>query len=118
MTGAKARLELGRQETVTTIGIAGEIDVSNAVETRRRMFAHISNGDRAVIVDLSDLSFIDSAGIEILFALSDALAERRQPLIVVVPPGSQPRRTMEVVGLPTAVDMYPDRPSADLALST
>lgn len=99
-----ARFE--RDGAVAAIALRGEIDLSNAADLRRRIFAFIENEDASVIVDLTDLAFIDSAGIGMLFELSDLLEERRQRLLIVVPPGTQPRRTVEIVGLRSALGFF------------
>lgn len=54
-----------------------------------------------VLVDLSDCTFIDSKVIGTIIAASQALARDRSRLeLVLPPPGSRVRRTLEVIGLP------------------
>jgi anti-anti-sigma regulatory factor len=65
-----------------------------------------------VIVDLSELSFIDSAGLHSLIELGTVLDERRQHLLLCLPPGSTIRRAIEIIGLPHAVSVYSDRSEA------
>jgi anti-anti-sigma factor len=110
-----ADLRLDRDGSTVMIALSGEIDLSNVPDLRRRIFGSIRNDDHAVVVDLTQLAFIDSAGLGMLFELSELLDERRQRLYVVVPPGTQPRRTLEVVGFGTSIGVMDDRGGALVA---
>jgi len=103
-----ADLGFDRHDAIASITLSGEVDLSNVPDLRRRIFGAIRNDDRAVIVDLTDLAFIDSAGLGMLFELSELLDERRQRLYVVVPPGTQPRRTIDIVGFGTSIGVVDD----------
>jgi len=47
------------------------------------------------------VDYMDSTGISLLHDLATRLRERSQQLIVVCPPGSPPRRVLELTGLIT-----------------
>jgi anti-anti-sigma factor len=98
-------------ETVVAL-LTGEVDMSNAATVRQQMAGSITPDDDAVIVDLSELSFIDSAGLHSLIELGTVLDERRQKLLLCLPPGSTIRRAIEIIGLPHAVSVYSDRSEA------
>ena len=112
MTSALATLRSTRRGSVVIVAVIGEIDLSNVAELRRGLFGSIGNDDDGVVVDLSQLGFIDSAGLGMMFELSDVLEERRQRLFLVVPPGTPPRRTIEVVGLASAIASFDDLDAA------
>jgi len=78
--------------------ITGEVDMSNAPSIRLQIAESVTPEHDALIVDLSELSFIDSAGLHALIELGTVLDERRQQLLLCVPPGSQIRRAIEIVG--------------------
>jgi anti-anti-sigma factor len=107
---AEVRVER-EDETVVAI-ITGEVDMSNAATVRQQIAGSITPDDDAVIVDLSELSFIDSAGLHSLIELGTVLDERRQKLLLCLPPGSTIRRAIEIIGLPHAVSVYSDRSEA------
>jgi anti-anti-sigma factor len=107
---AEVRFER-EDETVVAI-ITGEVDMSNAATVRQQIAGSITPDDDAVIVDLSELSFIDSAGLHSLIELGTVLDERRQKLLLCLPPGSTIRRAIEIIGLPHAVSVYSDRSEA------
>ncbi|MGD9736317.1 MAG: STAS domain-containing protein [Solirubrobacterales bacterium] len=48
------------------IRVSGELDLSTVPSLERELEAAISRPDRGVVVDLSDLEFIDSTGIAVL----------------------------------------------------
>jgi anti-anti-sigma factor len=112
VSSTMADLGFDRHDAIASITLSGEVDLSNVPDLRRRIFGAIRNDDRAVIVDLADLAFIDSAGLGMLFELSEVLDERRQRLFVVVPPGTQPRRTIDIVGFGTSIGVVDDRDAA------
>jgi anti-anti-sigma factor len=82
--------------------LSGEIDISNAqrvTDTLTRM----PNTLQGLIVDLTDLSYLDSAGVRMLYELGNRLSLRSQSLIVVSPTGRPPRRVLELTGVPERV---------------
>ena len=67
----------------------------------------------AVLVDLTDLSFIDSSGIGVLIR---AFRESNgNPMHVLVGPGSQVERVFQVAGMADAMPVFSNR---GLALAT
>jgi len=98
-------------ETVIAV-VTGEVDMSNAATVRQQIAESVTPDDDAVIVDLSELSFIDSAGLHSLIELGTVLDERRQKLLLCLPPGSTIRRAIEIIGLPHAVSVYSERSEA------
>jgi anti-anti-sigma factor len=78
--------------------LSGEIDRSNVAELGDRVATAI--GDQGgLVVDLSELAFLDSTGIRLLFELAAELKRRQQTLRVVVPDGSHLRELLDTVGL-------------------
>jgi|SRR6185503_21297251 len=101
-----ASLSLGRSHGVALAEVSGEIDMSNAEDLRDEIAQWATNEDRALIVDLTSVSYADSAGMNLLFVLARQLKEHGQILGVVVPSGSQPRRAFDVVGMADQIPMF------------
>lgn len=101
-----------RQDSIALATVSGEVDMANAASVRIRIAELVAPQDDALVVDLSPLSFIDSAGLHALVELATALEERRQRLVLCVPHGNQVERTIEMVGLAQAVSIEPDREAA------
>jgi len=87
--------------------ITGEVDMSNATSVRQLIAGAVTPDDDAVIVDLSELAFMDSAGLHSVVELSTLLDEARQQLLLCVPHGSPMERAIQIVGLPGAVSVHP-----------
>jgi anti-sigma B factor antagonist len=101
-----------REEGTVVAILTGEVDMSNAATVRLQIAESVTPDDDAVLVDLSELSFIDSAGLHSLIELGTVLDERRQKLLLCLPLGSTIRRAIEIIGLPYAVAVYSDRSEA------
>jgi anti-sigma B factor antagonist len=101
-----------REGDVPIVVIEGEIDASNAFEINGRLRDVLSNQGAALVVDLSETTYIDSAGINVLFKLALALGERQQELHLVVATDSPIARMVAIVGLDAAVPTHPTRAAA------
>jgi anti-sigma B factor antagonist len=110
MPMAEVRIE--REEKTVVAALTGEVDMSNAVSVRLQIAGSVTPDDDALVVDLSDLSFIDSAGLHTLIELGTVLDERRQQLLLCLPQGSTIRRAIEIIGLPRAISIHSDRGEA------
>jgi anti-anti-sigma factor len=81
---------------VSVARIRGEIDLSNA----DGIYSTLTRGDsralRGLIVDLSDVDYLDSAGVRLLFRLARAMGETEQVLRTVVPGDAAIRRVLEL----------------------
>jgi anti-anti-sigma factor len=94
-----------RLESISGLPIAhlfGEIDRSNAEELGDRVASAIGDQSGGLVVDLSELAFLDSTGVRMLFGLAAKLNKRRQVLRVVVPDGSHLGEILDTVGLKQA----------------
>jgi anti-sigma B factor antagonist len=77
--------------------VAGELDADSAETLREELTTVADQGGRHVIADLVDVTFLDSAGLELLFTTSDRLKHGGGELVVVC---DDPRtlRVFEVTG--------------------
>ena len=107
-----ARVLEQREGELPIAVVEGEIDASNAAEVRDRVRALLTNCSTALVVDLTRTSYLDSAGINMLFGLWAALEERRQELHLVVAPSSPIARVISITGLDAAVPTHPEREQA------
>ena len=67
-----------------------------------------------LVVDLSPTEYLDSAGINLMFALGDELRARQLTLRLVIAPASPIARMLAITGLDKRV---PDLPDVAAALS-
>ena len=102
-------------EHVGEIAVAvvdGEIDASNALDLSDRLRAPLTNRSLALVVDLEGTSYVDSAGINLLFALELELRQRRQRLYLIVPDESPIARIFEIAAVPGLIATHPTREAA------
>jgi len=107
-----AEVRFEREDETVVAVVTGEVDMSNATSVRQQIAESVTPDDDAVIIDMSELSFIDSAGLHAMIELGTVLDERRQQLLLCLPPDSTIRRAIEIIGLPRAVSVYSDRSEA------
>jgi stage II sporulation protein AA (anti-sigma F factor antagonist) len=76
-----------------------DIDMVNAGSAERQTLAAVRNTDEGVVVDLSDVAYIDSAGIRSLFGVRKLAEERQQRVLLVIPDHSPIKRALDVSGV-------------------
>ena len=75
-----AGFEFEQRDSVLIAAVEGEIDSSNAAELRLALSERLPSAASALVLDLSDVTYVDSSGIHLLFDLGRRLAARRQAL--------------------------------------
>jgi anti-sigma B factor antagonist len=111
---ALARVEDEWHGDIPVARVAGEIDASNVRDIGERLRSLVSNRSFALVVDLSPTSYLDSAGINLLFAVGQELSTRQQRLYLVVAEGSPVTRMVTLTGLHRS---FPTHTSVDDALA-
>ncbi|WP_127504810.1 STAS domain-containing protein [Actinoplanes solisilvae] len=92
---------LDRWVTFSTVGdaelvsLTGEIDLANAPEIGRAIVARIETADK-VLIDLTTVSFLDSAGVRLLDALIGDLDALHKPTRLVVGRTGAARMTLQL----------------------
>jgi anti-anti-sigma factor len=92
---------------VVHVALAGEIDLANAATVEEEIFAAVDNTAATVVIDLTDVLYLDSSGLRILFLLAGRLQMLQIGMEVVAPAGSPIRRVIEVFGLEPFVVLRP-----------
>jgi anti-anti-sigma factor len=92
---------ISRDQVGTTIVIRlrGEIDAVNAEGLTSRALA-MCDCQHPMALDVGDVTYLDSAGVRLVDALSRRCAELETPFVVVVPADAIVRRLLELT-LPT-----------------
>jgi anti-sigma B factor antagonist len=107
-----ARLEDEWHDEVPVARLHGEVDASNVKEIGDRLRSLLSNRSVAMVVDLSQTTYLDSAGINLLFALGEEMRGRQQRLGLVVADTSPIARMIALTGLKQAVPVHDTLPDA------
>jgi anti-anti-sigma factor len=92
--------------TSLVLAISGEVDISNIDSIAEIIYA-LPNTDLGLLIDLSQVSYLDSSAVSLLHDLAMRLRNRAQRLVVVSPPETPPRRILELTAL------YVNAPVAD-----
>jgi anti-anti-sigma factor len=102
-----ARLSLESHGDVELARVAGEVDASNVDDLSQKLLGAVSNDARALVLDLSQTSYIDSSGISLIFDAAARLKNRRQQLRLVVTPHSFVGEVLAAVSMEQSVAIDP-----------
>jgi anti-sigma B factor antagonist len=96
------------------VALSGELDLSTIPRMEAPLMEQVLQR-RAVLVDLTKVSFIDSSGIGVLIQAFNA--SNGIPMHVLIGPGSQVDRVFGIVGVAAAMPVFSDREPALAALA-
>jgi anti-anti-sigma factor len=97
-------LALTLEQGPITIGqLAGEIDLSNVEDVQLQLLDGVPNDALGLVLDVSRVTYLDSAALRLLFDLSERLRWRGQWLRLVAPAESPLRRLLAITKLDTLV---------------
>ena len=129
---AVARVRCERRGDLTLCAIAGEIDPTNVADVQKALLeaparpgdrpaSDASTGEenrsvRKLVVDFDELSFIDSAGIAMLFDVSRRLRHDGVRLALAMPLDSPVRRVLELVRIDSVAALASTHEAAIAAL--
>ncbi|MFG3169068.1 STAS domain-containing protein [Streptomyces sp. NPDC048200] len=83
---------------IALVTVAGELDVETAPELRNRLADQIRAGRRHLLLDLSEVPFMDSSGINALLKAHDE-AGRAGGSVCLVSPAPMVRRVLDLTGV-------------------
>ena len=102
-----ARVEVDVRGDLGIARIIGEVDLSNAAVIAKEVEAAVANRAARHVLDLTQTTHFDSAGIRMLFSLATLLRERREELIIVVPASGIVRRILDLTDVAEVCAVYP-----------
>jgi len=89
------------------IRLSGEVDLANVATVEEDILNSVPDQATAVSVDLTDLTYMDSAGINILFSLATRLQKLKITLQLIAPLDSPTRRLIELSGFESLATLRP-----------
>jgi anti-sigma B factor antagonist len=98
----------------TRVRLSGELDLATAPQLAGAL-AEVPDGTAVVILDLSELTFMDSTGLHLVVSARARLAEAGCRL-VLVPGGRQVQRIFEITGTKHHLEFISAPNARDLAL--
>lgn len=111
--GPNFRIATFQGESGTTIKLAGELDGATSSELLERFERLAADPEtRSIAVDLTEVSFIDSAGMRAIIAIERTTAERELTL-TIVPPPDEVTELLRIAGVADRLTLTPvlDAPS-------
>jgi anti-sigma B factor antagonist len=99
-----ADIQFSEHERVVVARLSGEIDLSNAQSVESAIVEAMPNHALALILDVSALDYLDSAGIHLIYKLREKLRARGQSLRLVIPPDSPANDALRLAGVSRNVD--------------
>jgi anti-anti-sigma factor len=99
-------LRLADRGSVPVAHLSGELDISSAAMLRERLLTAVDNQDVGLVIDLSDATYVDSAGVNLLFQVAERLTVRQLAFAVVYPEGGIVERVFELVQLSVVADVH------------
>ena len=105
------RLRIRTHNEVVTVEVGGEIDLHSAPQLRAELVKAAESARPRIVVDLADVTFIDSTGIGVLVGGLKRAREKGGSLAFS---SVQPRvkRVLEITGLLRALPLYASREAA------
>jgi anti-sigma B factor antagonist len=100
-------VDIGTRGSAVVVAVRGELDLATVPVLRERLDSldEVSTSPAPLVVDLSALTFIGSAGLALLVDLHNKSKERDIPLALVVA-GSVVPRAIQVTALDQVFSLY------------
>lgn len=86
-----------RETGAVVVHLAGELDLYNAQAVRETLLACCAEAPERLIVDLTEVKFIDSTALGVLIEARTRMTNRRSFMLAA--PGLETRRALEISGL-------------------
>lgn len=102
--------------SVSVVRVTGEVDVHSAPRLREGVDAELGSASTGVVVDLSEVGFLDSTGLGALVTARTAAGERGVALPVVCT-SERIRKLFTITGLDGVFDLYDSLDEALAAVS-
>jgi anti-sigma B factor antagonist len=100
-----ADLRFDHEDLVVVARLVGDVDMSNATDIGTALDRAIGNDKHALVIDLADVDYFDSAGIHLVYDLRERLQMRGLRLRIVVPPACRARGALQLAGVLGALDV-------------
>jgi anti-sigma B factor antagonist len=103
---------------VAVVVIGGEVDFEVSPQLRAHIMRAIKSGKRRLILDLSEVTFIDSTAIGVLAGAVERLDESGGGSLSVVSSHEKVIQIFEITGLESVISVHASREDALAAVAT
>lgn len=87
--------------------LAGEIDLQDVDRVSGQVLSAVPNSARGVVLDLSDVTYLDSAAIQMLFDIVRRMNTARQEVAIAVPESSPLATLLKITHVHEACPVAP-----------
>lgn len=94
-----ATVSVEERHDVAVAHVSGEIDMTNALDVERLLESAVPPDAAGLVIDLTEVTYLNSTMIKSLFDLSERLRRRHQDLRVAMAEHAQMRRLLLLVNL-------------------
>ena len=101
-------IDVRDESGVVVASVAGDVDLGDTAEVNGRVLGAVTNEAIGLVVEMTGVRYIDSAGIQMLFQFARALEAGRQTMALVIGADSPLRGLLDITGLPQAVPVCAD----------
>jgi anti-sigma B factor antagonist len=98
-------------DTTRVVSLRGEVDASTAPRLGSRLFGLADEGVRGVVVDLSEVTFMDSTGLGVLLNALRHFTSRHMEMVLVCPT-ERVIRPFQITGLTQLLRIFDSREKA------
>ena len=95
--------------------LRGELDLGTAAQLTATLDAAIRESRGAFVIDLCDVTFLDSSGVSVLVRARAVLGREERALLIICPPGPA-RRIFELAGIDDLLELFETRDQAAASL--
>ncbi len=100
-----------RQGGVLSAAVAGRVDGSNVMQFEESVKGAIEDGDRAVVLDMENLTYISSAGLRAIL-MTAKLLQNQNTKFMLCSLSQSIREVFEVSGFDKIINIQADRTQA------
>jgi ABC-type transporter Mla MlaB component len=116
------QLQVQKQVPVTVLRLKGDIDATTFEDFQKKAIAAVNGGARYLLLDLSGVNYMSSAGLRALKAILDALSLKNEaaapggmfgssfksPYLKILNPGLVVQKSLHMVGFDMLIDAFTD----------
>jgi anti-anti-sigma factor len=101
------RITIQTQSGVPVVTVGGEFDMYTAKEFRAAV-GDLGTRHHKVLMDCTELSYLDSSGVGAIIQLATALLQKKG-VLAVVGLGGAPKKVLQMSNIITLLKEYPDK---------
>ena len=115
MSGSLRVVDEGK---IRVCSLVGDVDLASARALSSEVLNEVAPDARGLVLDLSDVKYLDSTGVSMLLDVHRTLDRRRQQFVVVLHPESHLWRLFEITGLPRILKIERSIPDAQAVFAS